>query len=254
MINTYKHSRPRDPAERPGFRVRDVIRFFMVDIILIFGVKLLLALGLFPGPDSYVIALLASKIVLFAYLVWLIRDRRGAWSETGAATGGRWWGWLCGLTIYAACLPLANGIDMVNGEILSRTYAWLGRVYIPQLQDVVVLIFDNILASPAKITLVFFTILAGPFMEELAFRGMGLDAYRRTSGIFWAVVWTSLLFGMYHFSMQYLLPLSFLGGIFAFVRLVSGSLWCSVLVHCLHNTLALALTARSLGMIDFPWF
>ncbi len=67
-----------------GFLVRDLMRFLLVDIILIAAQKLLLGLGFFTRPDAYVLTILTCKIILMIYLVWLIRDRRDAWRETGA--------------------------------------------------------------------------------------------------------------------------------------------------------------------------
>ncbi len=240
-----------------GFYIRDIIRFFIVDIILIAAVRLLLALGFFSSADNYVLALLGSKLVLFFYLVWLIRDRRDAWQQTGATRFGKWWMWLVCILLYCAYLPLASGVDALNEFIMVRLHSWLGWQYERMPQEVVVLIFEDVLHLPARIVLIFFTVLAGPCMEELAFRGMGLDAYRRASGAGWAIVMTSLLFGAYHFSLQFLFSLSFLGVLFAVARLWSGSLWCSVFLHCIHNGLSLALTAHYFHIIQLPlveWF
>ncbi len=232
-----------------GFFVRDLVRFFVVDIILIAAVRLLLALGMFSTMDAYVMTLLASKVVLFCYLAWLIQGKRGAWRETGIATGGRWQAWLVCLVLYGGFLYVSEHVEWANNYFMAAVYRWFGWVYRPEPQDIVILIFENLLAWPSRMLLVFFTVLAGPFMEELAFRGMGMDAYRRESGTAWAVFMTSVLFGAYHFSLQYLVPLTILGALFAFARLYARSLWCAVFIHCVHNFVALAVTAHNVGMI-----
>lgn len=252
---TGDHSDPQrqeDEDARPnGFQVRDLVRFFAVDITLVAALKLLLGLGVFSTPDAYVMAILASKIVLFAYLVWLIQDRRNAWFETGITRAGKWWAWPAMAAIYAVAYYAVAQMEHLNQVLMTRLYEAMDWVYTPQPQDVIVLIFDDIINTPLRVVLVAFTVLIGPFMEELAFRGMGLDAFRRVWSVFSAVVWTSLLFGLYHFSLPLLLPLSFLGAVFAAARLLSGSLWCAVAVHCLHNTLALAVVAKRMGMLDW---
>ena len=108
-------------------------------------------------------------------------------------------------------------------------------------------IFDNILPLPLLLILIGFTVIAGPFMEELAFRGMGYDAYRRTSRIAGAIVWTGLLFGAYHFRVDLILPLGLLGLVFGVARAAAGTLWCPILIHCFHNGLALWVMAKDLS-------
>ncbi len=246
------HIREDTHEAENGFKTRDMFRFFAVDIIIVIVSKLLLWLGVIPTPDAYVATALAGKLVLFSYLAWLVRDRRDAWPETGAATAGRWWAWPLCLAIYAACYPLLVWADRLNIAFMRQIFAAFGRVFVPAPQDIVFFIFEDLLSSPVRVVLVAFTVLVGPFMEELAFRGMGLDAFRRTGGAMSAVFWTSLLFGLYHFSLQTLLPLSLLGAVFAAARILSRSLWCAVAVHALHNCLTLAVTAHALGRLNPP--
>lgn len=238
------------PHSERGFLVRDLIRFIVVDIILILSLRLMVALEFFSHLDQYVLAVLGSKVVLFLYLLWLIRDRREAWPATGADTAGRWWAWPVSLVIYAGCFPFLIWADRLNRYLLHHFHAWLGWVFVPSEQEVMRVIFGADLDPPVRMILVFFTVAAGPVMEELAFRGMGLDAFRRRYGLGAAIFWTSLLFGVFHFSAQMWLSLSLLGAVFAAARVLSTSLWCAVVVHCFHNTLVLAIMAYNLGYLD----
>lgn len=235
-------------AQPEGFLVRDLLRFFMVDVILIIGLRLFLFLGLFSDPNAYVLGILATKVILLAYILWIVRDRRDAWPETGGATAGRWWAWPAGLALYAAAYPITIQINKLNHQLMIHLHNWFGWHYAREPQDVMILIFENILENPVRILLVFFTVVAGPFMEELAFRGIGMDAFRRRRGLIWALFWTSILFGLYHFRLDLLLPLSFLGLVFGAARAMSRSLWCAVCIHCLHNAVAIYIMARELGL------
>lgn len=241
---------PFEPGN--GFLVRDLIRFFAVDIIIKMVLELLLWVDFFPSLDVYVMVILASKPALFAYLVWLIQERRNAWPETGIKSLGRWWAWPAALGIYAACFPLLMLVGRMNHSLLARLYAWVGWAYTPEPQDVVKLLFGGFLSPPLVVTLFVFAVLLGPCMEEIAFRGMGMDAIKRSGGAAAALFWTSLLFGLYHFSLAQLLPLSVLGLLFGLVRLMSGSLWCAIFIHCLHNFVVLANNARELGWWSLP--
>lgn len=249
MLSDLYANNADEKKQNNGFLVRDLIRFFIVDVILIIATRLMLGLGVITRPNTHVIVILAGKLVLLCYLVWLVRDRREAWPETGATTAGKWWAWPASIGLYAAAYPLIAHIDRLNRAAMEKIHAWLGLVYEPTPQDVMILIFENILDSPVRLLLVAFVVLIGPFMEELAFHGMGLDAYRRTAGLFWAIVVTSVLFGAYHFSLDLLIPLSFLGLVFGLARVMSQSLWCAIMVHCLHNALTLAIMANELGLL-----
>ncbi len=231
-----------------GFQKRDLIRFFLVDLILVVAVRLMLGLGILPNLDVYVLAILAGKVILAGYLLWLIRAHRQAWPETGAASAGRWWAWPAALGFYALCYPLLLYLDRLNRLIMAIVYNQLGWIYQPKIQEVLLLIFEDLLSQPIRLLLLIFTVLVGPIMEEFAFRGIGLDAYTRRDGAVWAVAVTSLLFGLFHFSLQFLIPLSVLGALFAAVRIFSRSLWCAIMVHCLHNAIALSVVAEDLGV------
>ncbi len=237
------------PPPPAGFQMRDVLRFFTVDIIVTASLRLLELIGFFKTIDQHVLAILVSKAVIFLYLLWLIKDRRDAWPETGATTPGKWHAYLLALAVYAAGYVAVLHIDAFNGTLMTALYAAFGFVYEHHPQLVMILTFEDILTTPMRIALVAMVVLAGPFLEELAFRGMMLDAYRRGHSALYAVLATGLLFGLYHFSLPFLLPLSFLGVVFGVVRVLCKTLWCSVFAHCLHNALTLFLVARSLEIL-----
>lgn len=249
LKHLYDTTNPDTESPANGFKVRDMLRFFAVDIILILSLRLLLDLGIFPSLNSYVLGILASKMLLLGYLFWLIHCCRDAWPETGVSRFGRWWAWPVAVFMYAGFYPILVHVTRLNHSLMEKLYAWFGWVYTPEPQDVMVLIFEDILANPIRLTLVVFAALVGPFMEELAFRGLGLDAFKRSRGLLWALFWTSLLFGMYHFTLSLLLPLSLLGLLFGIVRALSGGLWCAVFIHVLHNCLALLIMAHEVGAI-----
>lgn len=238
-----------DPATT-GFLPRDLIRFFIVDVILIAMTRLMLSLGLITHPDMHVIIILAGKMALFFYVIWLIREKRNAWKETGGATLGKFWAWPVCLGLYGLAYFALGHISRANHFLMFQIHTWLGLPYDPKPQDVMILIFEDILSSPVRIALIIFVILVGPLMEELAFRGIGLDAYRRTSNILRALILTSILFGLYHFTLHLVIPLAFLGFLFGLARVLTNSLWCAIFIHCLHNALTLVILAAELGALD----
>lgn len=249
MLSDLNETKSSEEKGERSFLTRDIVRFIAVDIVLILLVKLGLGLGLFPTPDMYVAGILFSKLILLCYLVWLIRDRRDAWTETGATTCGCWWGWLLSLALYAGYYQLFPLINGANHSLMTALYRKIGSVYVFEPQDVMIFIFSDILNQPIRWALVFFTIIVGPVMEELAFRGMGYDAYRRVLGVIGTALWTGLLFGVFHFKLDLIIPLGVLGVVFGIARALSGSLWCPILLHCFHNGLALWVMAKELSRL-----
>jgi membrane protease YdiL (CAAX protease family) len=247
LSDLYSDTQNATPVQ-PGFLARDILRFIAVDIILMAFLKLFLGMGFFAGPGEYIAGILIGKLLLLAYLVWLIRHRPDGWTATGIAAGGRWRGWFVAAGLYAAYYLASPHINTINHLLMIRLYGCLGWQYEALPQDVMLLIFGNALQQPIRLLLIGFTIVAGPFMEELAFRGMGYDAYRRTGGVAVAIIWTGLLFGIFHFRVDLVLPLGLLGMVFGVARAASRTLWCPILIHCFHNGLVLWEMARELSL------
>lgn len=227
------------PGQSIGFQARDLLRFFMVDIILILCVKLLLAYDLLPGLDAYVLVSLGCKVVLGVYLIWLVETRRDGWRAAGTRTAGKWWAWPVSLAILAAGVPFVYLAAEYNMGLVQRIYAFFGYAYEPGLQDATLIIFGGDISQWVRYVLLLFAIVIGPAMEELAFRGIGIDGYRQTGGVARAVVWTSLLFSLYHFEASRFLSLAAVGALFAVGRVLARSLWCSVFLHVAYNAFVL---------------
>lgn len=246
---TWEHGDDEAREEGGGYLIRDLLRFFAVDIIALCAVRVLLRIGFIPGPGYYVSSILATKLILLCYLFWLIQRRDSDWESTGATTIGRWWTWPVCVAAYVLCFYLMIHIGQFNQRLLVSVYEFMGWVYLPEYQDVVLLIFGERLQFGIRVVLVIFAVLIGPFMEELAFRGVGMDAFWRRWGTIAAVICTSVLFGIFHFGIQVLLPLTIMGAFFALVRIVSGSLWCAIFIHSLHNAVTLTVSAFELGAL-----
>lgn len=83
--------------------------------------------------------------------------------------------------------------------------------------------------------------------EEFLFRGFVLSSLHKMSG-FWAVVFSSLLFGLMHvltsnvLAVERLLPSTFMGLILGFIAVRTGSLWPGIVVHAVHNGFLLSVS------------
>jgi uncharacterized protein len=95
--------------------------------------------------------------------------------------------------------------------------------------------------------LTFLAIGLGPgVVEEVwcrGFLGRGLTA---RYGVFFGVTLTSILFGLLHCSLTYAIPTAIMGAYLHFVYLTSRSIWISILLHTLNNSIGILLILTGL--------
>lgn len=104
-----------------------------------------------------------------------------------------------------------------------------------QLQDTG---FSNI-SSQAELFLAFIVlVVVAPVAEEVLFRGYLLSRLRRYLPVWLAVILTSLLFGLVHFQWNVGLDVFALSLALCWLRIQTGSLWPSILLHSLKNGIA----------------
>jgi membrane protease YdiL (CAAX protease family) len=100
--------------------------------------------------------------------------------------------------------------------------------------------------------------------EELLFRGYAQRQFERAGGATAGVLLSGLLFGMYHIRPSQLLPLAVLGLYMAYLTWRTGSLVPAMLVHFLHNGMAVlaahyvqgesSYDLGSLEQMPVPWY
>ena len=78
--------------------------------------------------------------------------------------------------------------------------------------------------------------LAGPFCEELVFRGYLFQNLKRGNRMVPAAVLSGLLFGLLHLNFNQFVYAAGLGILFALAAEAGGSLWISILMHQAFNT------------------
>jgi len=106
--------------------------------------------------------------------------------------------------------------------------------------------------------------LTPAFCEELLFRGYVQRQAERSMGVAWGIVFSGVIFGLYHLRLTQALPLSLLGIYLAYLVWRTGSLWPAILVHFVNNAAAVfigeyvkakpELELADLEQIEMPWF
>ena len=87
--------------------------------------------------------------------------------------------------------------------------------------------------------------------EELTFRGVLQQGLTRRMNPHVSIILTAAIFSFIHFQFYGFLPRMFLGVLLGYMFYVSGSLWPSILMHCLNNgTTVLLYYLCNKGVID----
>jgi membrane protease YdiL (CAAX protease family) len=104
--------------------------------------------------------------------------------------------------------------------------------------------YSNLIAahSVSEGLLVILVVAAVPAVcEEIMFRGFIQKSFELKIKPFWAILVTSVFFGLYHFSPYGLLPLIILGLYFGFAAYKSESIFTSMSLHFLNNFSAITI-------------
>jgi membrane protease YdiL (CAAX protease family) len=80
--------------------------------------------------------------------------------------------------------------------------------------------------------------IIGPMAEEIFFRGFVLPGLVKKFGIIWALVISSVVFGLFHIDPGTIVPTFTLGLALGWVYIKTGSIWPAMFAHGLHNTVA----------------
>ncbi|HCW32861.1 MAG: hypothetical protein UT55_C0001G0002 [Candidatus Peregrinibacteria bacterium GW2011_GWE2_39_6] len=81
-------------------------------------------------------------------------------------------------------------------------------------------------------------VILAPLVEEVFFRGYVYQFFKKYFNVFWGSIFASLLFSLFHFEFQVLIPIFILGLVLNWLFEKSGSLWTSIAFHMLNNAMA----------------
>ncbi len=124
------------------------------------------------------------------------------------------------LLMTAAAFPLGSLLNTLSSLIAGNTVEQMsGEIVGSPMWEMVLLIG-----------------LAGPFCEELVFRGYLFQNLKRGNRAAAAAILSGLLFGLFHLNFNQFAYAAALGILFALAAEAGGSLWISVLMHQTFNT------------------
>jgi membrane protease YdiL (CAAX protease family) len=199
----------------------------LIDVLRSIGVPLeQINASLFQVIAGGVIYAVALLIVIGG--PWLIKKSRTTKKDLGIH---RWPSWLdIGLVPGGAIVYL-----ILTTAITSIAMTYLTFIDYSQAQDTG---FSNLSGQAEYILAFVMLVIIAPIAEELLFRGYLLGKLRKHAPLWVAIFVTSVIFGAIHLAWNVGIDVFALSIVLCVLRVVSGSLWPSIMLHMLKNGLA----------------
>jgi len=174
-------------------------------------------------------AVIYALAILFVLgLPWFIKKRRTTKEDLGIQRPPSW--------MDLVWTPAGMVVYLVLTSIISAFAAvLLPFVNADQVQDTG---FSTVASQPEYILAFISLVIIAPFAEEILFRGYLFGKLRKHAPLWVAILITSLLFGLVHFQWNVGLDVFALSIVLCLLRVVSGSIWPSILLHMLKNGVA----------------
>jgi membrane protease YdiL (CAAX protease family) len=170
----------------------------------------------------------ALAILLVLGVPWLVKKRPTTREELGLHRLPTWMDILwapAGMVAYFILTSLVTAFAM----------GFLTFVDYGQTQETG---FAEIAAQSEYVLAFISLVIVAPFAEEVLFRGYLFGKLRKYAPLWLSILITSLLFAVVHFQWNVGLDVFALSIVLCLLRVVSGSLWPSILLHMLKNGVA----------------
>lgn len=210
-----------------GFMLAQSIVLLLIELLSKVGVPLgNINPSLFQVIAGGVIYALSLLIVIGA--PWLIKRSRTSREELGVHRLPTWMDivWVpAGAVSYLILTAIITALAM----------AFLTFINYDQAQDTG---FSGMNAQSEYIMAFIMLVVIAPVAEELLFRGYLFGKLRKYAPLWVSILITSLLFALVHFAWNVGLDVFALSIVLCLLRVVSGSLWPSIMLHMLKNSIA----------------
>lgn len=214
--------------------------FFMplILLVLIFIVQFIGSMLYLPlGGMHAMFLVIVLQVALIRDLFKRINRRPSSKKMVGWRMPFKECGWGWAVAVYLLSLPLVIGAIWANEFLLNELFPSLAPVnpFEVEPQQGSLMTRSMTLFFLFMIFMMFFnTVVFAPLSEEIWFRGIGLAGFMQKGSRLRAVFWTSVIFGMLHGPSRFMFT-TVLGVVFSLIRFRTGSLFCCIAMHALHN-------------------
>ncbi|MEX0746371.1 MAG: type II CAAX endopeptidase family protein [Rhodothermales bacterium] len=165
------------------------------------------------------------------------------------------------------------GLGFVGVLSITPAIQWLGQVnehiplpdFIRKFEESQMALIEKVLLADTGLGFNLLVLAITPALcEELLFRGYIQRQAERGGGIIFGILFSGIVFGLYHLRLSQAIPLCVLGVYLAWLVWRTGSLWPAIVVHFSNNAIAIvtgAYIARrpdmdmaDLEAIEIPWY
>jgi membrane protease YdiL (CAAX protease family) len=210
-----------------GFMVAQMLLIAIIDVLRAFHVPIT-SISASLLETILATAIYVIMIAIVIGLPWVVRKQRITSKDIGLQRLPLWRDILeapAGLVVYL----ILSGILMVIVVALSPAFD------VHQMQNTG---FTGI-TQQYQLILAFITLVViSPIAEEIIFRGYLFGKLKKIAPVWVAVLVTSALFGLIHVAWNLAIDTFALSIVLCVLRLATGSIWASILLHMIKNGIA----------------
>ncbi len=175
---------------------------------------------------------IAFEVSLGLIVVGLARRRGLGARDLGFVYPRRWWPlWVAVLGAFG--VVVLWGLALILAEALGFEVAALQEGNVPS--------FTGDRSSSVYLLAALAIVVVAPINEELFFRGLAFRALFGSWGVEAGIIGSGLMFGLFHFDLNVIVPFTAIGALFAYSYRESRSLWTPIAAHTIFNGVNLAL-------------
>ena len=131
--------------------------------------------------------------------------------------------------------------------LLMLTVLALGVViepltYFIPMPEAVKQLFESIFNNSSTADLVLSTCILAPLCEEFFCRGLMTRGMAQHGSAKKAIIWSAVIFAVIHMNPWQSIPAFVIGLLFGWVYYRTGSLWATIFMHCVNNTISVILS------------
>ncbi len=218
-----------------GFPVWTFFSFMLAQAIIVVTLELARTVGVDFSAISEVIfntvangAIYTLSILIVIGVPWLVKKSRTTPEELGVQRYPNWkdFAWApAGLVVYF----------ILTAIITTLAMSFLPFIDYNQAQETG---YSGISQQYEYILAFLMLVIVAPIAEEVLFRGYLFGKLRKYAPIWLSILITSVLFAMVHFAWNVGLDVFALSIVLCVLRVVSGSLWPSIMLHMMKNGIA----------------
>lgn len=206
-------------------------------LIVSVGVAALVAAGVITErgelfDEPVLLVTIAFEASLGLIVVGLARRRGLSARDLGFVYPRHWWPlWVAVLGAFG--IVILYGLALILAEAVGFEVSALQEGNIPSSTG------DRSLSVYLLAALAI--VVVAPINEELFFRGLAFRALFGSWGVEAGIIGSALMFALFHFDLNVIVPFTAIGALFAYSFRESRSLWTPIAAHTIFNGVNLAL-------------